>query len=442
MRILLISSYFYPQNRVPVLRVGQWAKYWAQQGHEVTVLTTHKYPFLGPYGLSPELPPGVTVVEVPFLPEWLRERLARRSGAPAAGDNTVATGTAGDHLRQRVRKLRGYIGSLIDIHDLWVGPARRRGMELMAARHHDVIVSSFSPPAAHMIACRLKAAHPDAVWLADFRDLWANNHITSARSVLRWMENALEQRTVGNRADALCTVSTPLAEDLRSRYPDLPVWVVENGFDPEEFPGWESRLKPGRPVSRPLRICYAGTLYPGRRDPSPLFDAVNSLIDNGVIDRRQIAIDFYGQNEKELAEILHRCHGNRHGIVHAHGFVSREESLAAQSRSDLLLLLESSEPAARGVLTGKLFEYLVSGIPVLAVGIDERSAAAGVLQHTGTGCCATRSEAIASILRRAVDTGHFDFYSPQPERISSYARDRQAEHIVSRLSQLKEAQPC
>ena len=442
MRILLISSYFYPQNRVPVLRVGQWAKYWAQQGHQVTVLTTHKYPFLGPYGLSPELPPGIEVVEVPFLPEWLRERLARRSGSAAGPESAMATGTAGEHLRQRVRKLRGYIGSLIDIHDLWVGPARRKGMELMAAKRHDVIVSSFSPPAAHMIASRLKAQHPEALWLADFRDLWANNHINSARGVLRWMEGALEQRTVGTRADALCTVSAPLADDLRSRYPQLPVWVIENGFDPEEFPDWEARLQARRPVSGSLRICYAGTLYPGRRDPSPLFDAVNSLIDNGVLDRRQIAIDFYGQNEKELAEILRRCHGNRHGIVHAHGFVSREESLAAQARSDLLLLLESSEPAARGVLTGKLFEYLVSGIPVLAVGIDEHNAAAGVLRDTGTGCCATKAEEIAHILSQAIQSKEFGFYSPQPERISAYARDRQAERIVNQLSRLKEAQPC
>src|SRR5690606_32703623 len=119
-----------------------------------------------------------------------------------------------------------------------------------------------------------------------------------------------------------------------------------------------------------LRICYAGTLCRDRHDPTPLFEAVNRLIETGVLDRRHVAIDFYGQNEKELTDILGRCYGNRHGIVHAHGFVSRRDSLAAQARSSLLLLVESSEPASHGVLTGKLYEYLVSGIPILAVGID------------------------------------------------------------------------
>lgn len=438
MRILLVTTYFYPQNRIPVLRVGQWAKYWALHGHEVTVLTTRKYPFLGPYGLSPALPDGVEVVEVPFLPDRLRERLERR-GPAKQGD---ASEGMGQRLRQRIRRLRVHIGSLLDIHDLWIGPARRKGQELMAARRYDVIVSSFSPPAAHIVASRLKATHPDVIWLADFRDLWASNHIISAKGVFQLVENALEKRTMRGRADALATVSEPLAENLRARYPHLPVWVVENGFDPEEFTGWQARVATPADARGMLRICYAGTLYPGRRDPTPLLVAINRLIDEGILQRRHVSIDFYGQNEKELADILQRCHGNRHGVVHAHGFVSREASLAAQARSSLLLLLESSEPAARGVLTGKLFEYLVSGVPVLAVGIDEQNAAGAVLQDTGTGICARSAEDIAAILTESQRRGRFEFYRPKPERIAAYARDRQARHILERIASVREAQPC
>lgn len=439
MRILLVTTYFYPQNRIPVLRVGQWAKYWALQGHEVTVLTTEKYPFLGPYGLSPQLPDSVEVVEVPFLPDWLRKRLAR-SGTSTGG---VPSGeSTGQRLRQRVRTWRSHIGSLVDIHDMWIAPALRKGLELLSRRPYDAIVSSFSPPAAHIVATRIKARHPEIVWLADFRDLWAHNHITSARGILRSIESTLEKRSIRNKADALMTVSEPLAESLRQRYPQHPVWVIENGFDPEEFPDWRERLRPAPSAAGMLRICYAGTLYPDRRDPTPLLMAINRLIDNGVLSRDQVALDFYGQNEKELTAILERCNGNRHGIVHAHGFVSRQESLAAQARSSLLLLLESSEPAARGVLTGKLFEYLVSGIPILAVGVDGENAAAALLHHTGTGLSALTAEEIESILERSLRSGCFGFYQPQPERIAQYARDRQASHIVGEMTRIREARPC
>ena len=439
MRILLISCYFYPQNRISVLRVGQWAKYWALQGHEVTVLTTHKYSFLGPYGLAPAMPTGVDVVEVPYLPKWLCRRLERRGSRPGTDRDSE---TSGQRLRRRVRRLRGYIGSLVDIHDLWVIPARRKGLEIMSQRHYDAIVSSFSPPAAHMVASRLKASHPSAIWLADFRDLWAHNHITSAKGVLSHIENALEVRSMRNKADALVTVSAPLADDLRQRYPELPVWVIENGFDPEEFPDWSSRITMPPAASGMLRVCYAGTLYPGRRDPTPLLLAVNRLISEGILQREHVAIDFYGQNEKELADILRRCNGNRHGVVHAHGFVSRQDSLTAQSRSSLLLLLESSEPAAKGVLTGKLFEYLVSGIPILAVGIDSENAAGALLLHTGTGFCALKEEEIAAMLANSVRSGRFDFYAPKADRIAAYSRDRQARHITGQLERMKEARPC
>ncbi len=436
MRILLVTCYFYPQNRISVLRVGQWAKYWALQGHEVTVLTTYKYPFMGPYGLHPAMPDGVQVVEVPYLPNWLCKRLQRPGRASNANAHEESTS---QRLRRHVRRLRSHIGSLMDIHDLWIRPARRKALELMAQQPYDAVVSSFSPPAAHMVASRLKQAHPGIIWLADFRDLWAHNHITSAKGLLRHIETALEVRTMRHRADALMTVSAPLANDLRGRYPELPVWVVENGFDPEEFMNWPTRLVTAPDANGMLRISYTGTLYPGRRDPTPLLEAVNRLIDKGVLQRERVAIDFYGNNERELADILNACYGNRHGVVHAHGFVSRQDSLAAQARSSLLLLLESSEPAARGVLTGKVFEYLVSGIPILAVGLGRENAAGALLLETGTGFCATTADEIAAMLVHSVQSGRFDFYAPKIHRIASYARDRQAEQITALLQDMQEA---
>lgn len=439
MRILLISSDFYPQNRISVLRVGQWAKYWALQGHHVTVLTTQKYPFLGPHGLTPELPDDIHVVEVPYLPDWLRKRL---EGSVPVRRRSLADAPAGPGLRMRMRQLRTHIGSLIDIHDLWVGPARRKGLELMATQRFDAIVSSFSPPAAHLVASRLKGLHPDTVWLADFRDLWAQNPLSSPRGLLRLVENALERRTVRGRADALSTVSAPLGDALKKRYPAVPVWVVENGFDPDEFPDWAQRIRTAPGTGGMLRICYAGTLCRDRHDPTPLFEAVNRLIETGVLDRRRVAIDFYGQNEKELADILARCHGNRHGIVHAHGFVSRHDSLAAQARSSLLLLVESSEPAAHGVLTGKLYEYLVSGIPILAVGIDASNATGELLERTGTGFCARTADRIADMLTQSLASGRFGFYIPRKEQIAIYARDRQARHIAEQLGRMKAVQAC
>ncbi|RTZ42385.1 hypothetical protein EKL30_11735 [Candidimonas sp. SYP-B2681] len=443
-KILLVSCFFYPQNRIPVLRIGQWAKCWASQGHSVTVLTTKKYSFMGPFGLEADLPPGVTVVEVPSLPTWLQSRM--KNPAAKTGQQTFTTAStkapAETGLKKRIRVLRQYIGSMLDINDLWISPAYHAGMRLLAEDHYDVIVSSYSPPATHVVASKLKRQHPNLVWFADFRDLWVNNHITSAKGIFKTLENIKERRTLGGLADAIITVSKPLAVDLQSRYPALPVWVIENGFDPQEFPTWMESLSAAPQLADCITICYAGTIYPNRRDPTPLFNAVNELIDAGLISADKVSIEFYSQNERELNEIIERTCANRHNIIKIKGFVSRQTSLEAQRKSNLLLLLESGEPEAKGMLTGKVFEYMVSGIPILAVGIDNTHAAGELLEKTGTGFCSNDPQELKKLLLAAIASNQFSFYKPHKDLIAKYARDKQAQSIIERLTALQGAAIC
>ena len=76
-KILFITAFFYPQNKIPTLRIGQWVKYLALNGYSVTVLTTKKYSFIGPLGLEVKLPDNVTVIEVDFLPKILKKMLEK-----------------------------------------------------------------------------------------------------------------------------------------------------------------------------------------------------------------------------------------------------------------------------------------------------------------------------------------------------------------------------
>ncbi len=443
-KILLVSCFFYPQNRIPVLRIGQWAKYWASQGHSVTVLTTKKYAFMGPFGLEANLPQGVTVIEVPSLPTWLQSRLKKANGKTGQQSRTTVStkGPAETALKKRIRVLRQYIGSLLDINDLWIAPAYHAGMRLLADAHYDVIVSSYSPPATHVVASKLKRQHPNLVWFADFRDLWVNNHITSAKGIFKTLETVKERRTLDGLADAIITVSKPLAVDLQSRYPALPVWVIENGFDPQEFPTWMESLSAVPQLADRITICYAGTIYPNRRDPTPLFIAVNELIDAGLISADKISIEFYSQNEHELNEIIDRSSANRHNVIKIKGFVSRQTSLEAQRKSNLLLLLESGEPEAKGMLTGKVFEYMVSGIPILAVGIDNTHAAGELLEKTGTGFCSNDPHELKKLLLGAIESNQFSFYKPHKDLIAKYSRDKQAQSIIDRLTALQGAAIC
>ena len=434
--ILLVTHYFPPLNRVPSLRVGQWAKYWAKSGVQVTVLTTRKLSLDGPRDLEMPLPDLVNVIEVNYIPQWLNKRLQNKQNQKvAANQQTSGTSPVIKQLKYFVRRLRKVMGSMLDLHDLWVNSAVIRGKNLLKEQNVDIIVSSYGPPASHKIAAKLKQSFPNIPWVADFRDLWANNHIASAKGLFRLWENWAESKTVGQYADILLTVSKPLAEDLRSRR-SQPVMVVENGFDPDEFSNLSfekegiTQLKTSK-----VTIVYTGTIYPGKRDPSPLFKAVRQLFELGILRKGEIQMRFFGDNLANLNQIVEQY--DVKDFVDVCGHVDRQTALLAQRNADLLLLLEWGDPTARGVLTGKVFEYMASGKPIIGVGIQKDNAAGALIEETGTGLsCGNDVERIKKVLQELIAQGTWAAYQPVHDKIASYRRDAQAIRLLEIFSEL------
>jgi len=425
--ILLVTATFYPQNRISILRVGQWAKYWAMQGHTVTVLTTKKYSFLGPFDEEPPLHKNINVVEVPFLPNFM----STKAGNTSAKSDTPPNQNL-EILKRYVRFGRKIIGSLFDIYDPWIAPATKKALDLCEDNRYDVIISSYSPPAAHVIAHKIKTKNPTMQWIADFRDLWAYNHIMPAKGPFALYEKRKEKRIISN-ADIIVTVSDPMSETMKEIYSDKDVVTIENGFDPKEFPLWKENIKKRKRVNDKIEITYTGTIYEGKQNPVPLFEACNQLIEEERLPKEFVSIDFYGNNKRELEDMIAKGNHNRHGIINMHGFVSRKESLSVQNSSDLLLFLEWNDPLAKGVLTGKMFEYTVSGTPILVVGAHTSGAAGTLIEQSGTGKRAVGTEEIKTIIRDIIKTKQISFYNPQINIIEKYRKDNQAKRLLEAL---------
>jgi glycosyltransferase involved in cell wall biosynthesis len=172
------------------------------------------------------------------------------------------------------------------------------------------------------------------------------------------------------------TVSRPWADRLQKSYPEKRVHVITNGFDPDDFFGCSV------PRSRSFSISYTGQLYAGRRDPTALFEVAHELIEEGIIDRQQMRIRFYGPIELWLQPLVERY--DLQGVVELHGSIGRNEALQRQQESQILLLLGWANPQENGQHTGKLFEYFGSRRPILAVG-GVRGVLTDVLEETGAG---------------------------------------------------------
>ena len=412
-----------PRNSIAVHRPYAWAKYWSKEGFSVTVLTAKKYSYDEPLGLNLPILSSVDIIEIAYR-NIETSVSSKRNFITKYKEKLIWL------LKKNSSAIKKILHINFDIRDAWAKRAIPVALELHESRKFDLIVSTYGPRACHFIGQSIKSKYPDVTWLADYRDMWSIRHNTDLNDRQKMHEQSIE-RDVLSQADVLTTVSKPLAEEL-SQFLHKQVHVVFNGFDVD----WDAtaiRLKRSATVSeRPLgkiKIVYTGMIYPGWRDPAPLFRAINSLIHAGKIGVNDIQVHFFGHRQPGLDVIIEN--NSARDYVAIHGHVAREVALKEQAGADLLLLLESGRPEAKGVLTGKIFEYMISGKPILSLGSTEDSAIGEIIAETGVGiACGEDSQKIQFTLLQAVEGKIFHFYKPNIEKISKYSRQNQAAEII------------
>jgi glycosyltransferase involved in cell wall biosynthesis len=380
MRVLLVTQAFPPFNASGVIRVGHLAAYLLEQGHDVRVLTAAPLPY--PRTMATLIPPELVVTTASWDPfaflAWLRRRRARSNQLPAGP--LVGEGWKGGALRA--------IGSVIAVPEPqigWYPTAVQGGLHLLRRWCPDAIYASALPFTAHLVAARLARAAA-APWVAEFRDHFAGNPYAR---LPRWREgiDLRIERHVLRTAAACVAVSEPMVATLKARHAK-PALAVLNGFDDQT----EVAASYTATASAPLRILYTGVIYPGRRDPGPLFAALQRLGE----DRRNIEVVFHGQDLRGVAEAAARY--GVADVVHVRGPITYHDSLAQQRQSDVLLLLLCSDPAEAGVYTGKLFEYVGAGRPILAIGA-ESGVAVDLIRERRLGVATHDTDAIVTALR-------------------------------------------
>lgn len=421
--ILIITYDWMPRNSIAVHRPYTWAKYWSKEGFSVTVLTAKKYAYDEPLGLN--LPPlsSVDIIEVAY-----------RNTKTSVNSKSNLIKKYKEKLIWLLKKNSSAIKKILhinfDIRDAWAKRAIPVALELHESRRFDLIVSTYGPRACHFIGQSIKSKYPDVTWLADYRDMWSIRHNTDLNDRQKMHEQSIE-RDVISQADIFTTVSKPVADEL-SQFLQKQVHVVFNGFDVD----WDAtalHLKKSAKFSEnplgKIKIVYTGMIYPGWQDPAPLFCAINSLTHAGKIGINDIQVHFFGHRQPGLDVIIEK--NSARDYVTVHGHVDREVALKEQAEADLLLLLESGKPEAKGVLTGKIFEYMISGKPILSLGSTEDSAIGEIIAETGVGIvCGEDIQKIQFILLQAVEGKFLHIYKPNIENISKYSRQKQASEII------------
>mgnify|MGYP006276851429 CR=1 FL=1 len=430
MRILIVTWFFPPANTMGALRVGKFADFLVRQGHEVRVVTADFKGAAPPLDTVPPCPVVRTGWwDVNALPQRLIRPPTRRSpasaGAAAAETGADPTGPAGDAgpsrpgLKRRLGRAYQALTNFPDKRVGWIPHAVRAGRRELAAFDADVVFAS-APPFSTLVAGALLARRAGKPYVVEMRDRWSDDPYRVVSRLRGWLERRLES-WVMRQATGIVTVSEPWARQYAQLW-TKPTETVLNGFDPADIA--RAAARPARPAEPDvLVISHVGRIYPGRRDPSVLLQAIRQL---GAAERRQIRVDFVGENEG-IAELA-----DRHDVrdnVHLVAPLPYLDALRRQMDSDIVLLLQWDDPAEQGNVPGKLFEYLATHRPILGHGYTD-GVPARIIAQQGAGLYSNDPEAVAQYLaarlaekqRTGRVTGNPDTVAAGFDRDTAYAK--------------------
>ncbi|MBV8080345.1 MAG: glycosyltransferase [Actinobacteria bacterium] len=355
MKVLLVTLYFPPAGGGGVQRPLKFATHLPELGIETHVL-------------APDDPKWIHRDEDLAPPTLAWVHRARYVGPVGRKPAEELHGTTGLDRLQRQAALLGRRFLVPDENVSWNVTAIPTAIRIVRREGIDVVITTSPPSSVHLIGAAVKRA-TGVRWVADLRDsLVAHPHRRAERLVVRAKEQTehLVAKLVASQADAIVAVSESIAEEMRARSPRGPVVHVSNGSDFDDFAGLDYRR------GESFRITHTGSFF-GRRDPRPFLTALAQV--DGVVAR---FVGDFRAADLEWAEGLGL--GDRLELI---PYVPRRRSLGLQRDSEaLLLLIPEADGRGRGVLSGKVFEYLAAERPILAL-VPTDGAAARLLEETG-----------------------------------------------------------
>jgi len=346
MKRVLFLAYLFP----PILNSGtqrplKFAKYLSAYGWAPTVLTAANF---DGYATDPELlrdiPPDVRVIRVPMLNEriasWFRSALGETIG-----------GRLGDAISWRLRdRFR-----TPDMYALWKREVIRAALKVFNETGFDAIYATGFPWTS-LLAGREIARLTNRPLVADFRDPWAREHLFIDERMAPEQELMME-RWVVEDAHSVTSVSDGVARLLAAGHPHLDESKfsgIHNGFDATDLPS-----RPPRQPGQPFRIVYTGVWKKGY-DQSALYDSIEWLkrVQPEVLEGVEVVTAGYAPGEARRRGI--------DSIIKELGVVSHSEAVELMQTADVLFM-GYTDPQRQWAVPGKLYEYLATGTPVLAL---------------------------------------------------------------------------
>lgn len=355
-KVLIITYYWPPGSGPGVQRWLKFVKYLSDFGWNATVLTVQNgsYPSKDS-SLEEEIPFGVEVHKTFALEPF---RIFNLLTGKKGNDSPVGMGDM-HKSKSTFTKVGLWIRANYFIPDArmgWNSFAYKKATELLSSNEFNVVITTGPPHSTHLIGEKLQQRF-NIKWIADFRDPWTtiyyNDKLPRTRKSNQ-KDKTLETRVLNN-ADTVLTVSPGLADELSVE--SKRVEVLYNGFDEDDY----SLVAKGVTT---FDLCYIGN-YKENQNVEALWDSVAELIQEDVEFANDFRLKLTGNVTPSIKSILSEKLPNH---FYSYPFVKHKEAVRLMKEAGMLLFIIPKAERNHLILTGKIFEYLASGTPMLSIG--------------------------------------------------------------------------
>jgi glycosyltransferase involved in cell wall biosynthesis len=260
-----------------------------------------------------------------------------------------------------------------DARFLWVKPSVKYLKKYIEENQIDTIVTSGPPHSLHLIGLQLKK-ELNVKWFADFRDPWTTIGYHKALKLSSSAEKkhkALEKEVL-TTADTILVTSKTTKTEFEA-ITSKPIEVITNGYDVEKVTK--------QPLDEKFTLAHIGSFL-SERNPRILWKALKELIKENPDFKKDFQLKLIGAVSQEVLDTISEFRLN--DFVLNLGYVSHQEAVEHQRKSQVLLLIEINSDDTKSIIPGKLFEYMVSERPIIALG-PEGSDFAEIIKSTNTG---------------------------------------------------------
>lgn len=422
MQKVLILTYYWPPSGGPgVQRWLKFAGYLPEFGYQPYVVTVDPaqatYP-VADDSLVEQVHKKVKVFLTPTLePYSIYRKISGRKQVPYSGFSNESSSGIFTKFSRFVR------GNLFvpDARKGWNAYALKEARRLIIEHEINIVITTSPPHSTQLVGLQLKKEFPSIKWIADLRDPWTDIFYYKKMlhlPLVRDYDLRLEKKVL-TQADWVVSVSSFIKDLFICKVPNQnkdKFQVITNGYDEPDF-----TQVVGFPPNDIFTISYVGTLSEAY-DIWGMIRAIDSLED---ILPKPVHLHFTGSLSDVWREALYALSPQ---IWSTEGHVSHRVALERMRKSHILLLIIPKIEQNKGIVTGKIFEYIASEKPILGIGPVDGDAAS-ILKTTRSGKMFDYHDItgmIGFIKSVLSDSKHF----PDKEAIKSYSRKKLTEKLV------------